>query len=257
MNKTHIQWSDYSWNPWTGCIRVSAGCDFCYMHRIMNNNNSSLVRKSFPSQFMKPYEIEGNQKIFTCSMSDFFINEADPWRDEAWEIIKNTPQHTYLILTKRVGRIKHCLPADWGNGYPNVILGTSIENQKVINRMVILSKLKNANSVFKLFLSAEPLIGEIDFIANQKLINAFQKMDWIIVGGESGDAPVGTPGYKFCYRPCELKWIKKIIVDCNQYKIPFFLKQLGNHLARYLNLYDKQGGNINEWHPYYQIRQWP
>ncbi|MBK8244251.1 MAG: DUF5131 family protein [Saprospiraceae bacterium] len=257
MNKTHIQWSDYSWNPWMGCRRVSAGCDNCYMHRILNNNNSSLVCKSFPSQFMKPYGIAGNQKIFTCSMSDFFIEEADPWRDEAWDIIRNTPQHTYLILTKRVGRIKHCLPADWGNGYPNVILGTSIEEQKVINRMVTLSKLKTPQSKFKLFISAEPLIGQIDFIANQKLINAFQKMDWIIAGGESGDAPVGTPGIKYCYRPCDLKWIKKIIDDCKQYNIPFFLKQVGNHLAKFHGLIDKKGGDINEWDPNYQIRQWP
>jgi len=258
MNETHIQWANYSWNPWTGCKRVSAGCDFCYMHRIMQNNNPSIVRRATPSQFMKPYGIAGNQKIFTCSMSDFFIEEADEWRDDAWEIIKNTPQHTYLILTKRVGRIKHCLPKDWGiNGYSNVILGTSIEDQSVINRMVILSKLKNADSHFKLFISAEPLIGQIDFVQNSKLEEAFKKMDWIIAGGESGDAPVGTPGIKYCYRPCDLKWIKKIIVDCNQYKIPFFLKQVGNHLARYLNLTDKKGGDINEWDPDYQIRLWP
>lgn len=88
--------------------------------------------------------------------------------------------------------------------------------------MVTLSKLKTPQSKFKLFISAEPLIGQIDFIANQKLINAFQKMDWIIAGGESGDAPVGTPGIKYCYRPCDLKWIKKSLMIASNIIYHFF-----------------------------------
>lgn len=260
MNNTHIQWAEHTWNPWMGCRRVSSGCKYCYMFRMMEKGGkvASNVWRTSKKTFESPYTMTAGSRVFSCSMSDFFIEEADQWRDDAWEIIRNTPDLQYLLLTKRVGRIKHCLPKDWGiNGYSNVILGTSIEDQSVINRMVILSKLKNANSAFKLFISAEPLIGEIDFTANQQIIDAFQKMDLIIVGGESGDAPVGTPGIKYCYRPCDLKWIKKIIDDCKQYNIPFFLKQVGNHLARYLNLIDKQGGNINEWDPDYKIRQWP
>lgn len=256
MINSNIQWTDDTWNPWVGCNRVSAGCDFCYMHRIMHNQNPSTVRKTKPSSFMMPYGISGSKKIFTCSMSDFFIEEADAWRPEAWEIIKNTPQHTYLILTKRVGRIKRCLPTDWGEGYPNVILGTSIEDQSVINRMVILSKLKSSSGTFRLFISAEPLIGPIDFIANQKLEDAFKLMDWIIVGGESGDAPVGSSGYLYYYRPCDITWIDKIIMDCQSYNIPFFFKQTGNFLARKYKLKAKKGDNVDEWPPKYQIRQW-
>lgn len=260
MINTHIQWAEHTWNPWMGCERMSAGCDFCYMHRMMEKagKNGSKVWRTAPKTFNSPYSYPAGNRVFSCSMSDFFIEEADPWRDDAWEIIKNTPKLQYLLLTKRVGRIKHCLPKDWGtNGYSNVNLGTSIEDQSVINRMVILSKLKNANSVFKLFISAEPLIGELDFKATQKLIDAFQKMDWIIVGGESGNAPVGTPNVQYCYRPCDLNWIDKIILDCKSYNIPFFLKQVGNHLARKHKLMDIKGGEIIEWDKNYQIRQWP
>ncbi|MBK9272054.1 MAG: DUF5131 family protein [Saprospiraceae bacterium] len=259
MINTKIPWAEHTWNPWMGCVKMSAGCDYCYMHRILakNGSNGSIVRRTNPKTFNSPIQILRGSLIFTCSMSDFFIDAADPWRDDAWKIIKNTPHHTYLILTKRVGRIKNHLPSDWGNGYPNVILGTSIEDQAVINRMVVLSNLKTPVSSFKLFISAEPLIGQIDFIQNPTLEAAFVKIDWIIAGGESGDAPVGTPNVPFCYRPCDLKWIDKIIGDCKLHNMPFFLKQVGNHLARVHKLKDKQGGNINEWDPNYQIRQFP
>lgn len=257
MINSNIQWTDYTWNPWIGCRKVSAGCDYCYMHRMMHNNSPSTVRMNSPKAFNKPLFIKGSQKIFTCSMSDFFIEEADVWRPDAWKIIKNTPQHTYLILTKRVGRIKHCLPLDWGNGYPNVILGTSIEDQSLINRMVILSKLKSSSSSFRLFISAEPLIGPIDFLLNQKLEDAFKLMDWIIVGGESGKAPVGTPGVLYCYRPTQSAWFDQIIAQCSKYQIPCFIKQLGNDAAKKLRLQDKKGENIIEWSSKYQIRQWP
>ncbi len=257
LQTSHIQWTDYTWNPWLGCVRMSAGCDFCYMHRMMQGQNSSVVTKN-TGGFNKPFGIQGSQKIFTCSMSDFFIDQADAWRLDAWKIIKSTPQHTYLILTKRVGRIKNHLPPDWGiHGYPNVILGTSIEDQSVINRMVTLSKLKTVDSKFKLFLSIEPLLGPVDLIANKTLEDAFKLMDWVIVGGESGDAPIGTPGYTFYYRPCDLAWIDKIIADCKLQNIPFFLKQVGNHLANKYQLKDKKGGDISEWDPRYQIRMWP
>lgn len=191
-------------------------------------------------------------------MSDFFIEEADKWRAVAWEIIKATPHLIYQILTKRPERIAQCLPDDWGpNGYSNVWLGTSIEDQSAIDRMLVLSNLKTPESSFKLFISAEPLIGQIDFVQNTILEASFKKMDWIIAGGESGDASVGTPNVPYCYRPCDLKWIDKIIADCKLHNIPFFLKQVGNHLARVHKLKDKQGGNINEWDPNYQIRQFP
>src|SRR3990167_1409537 len=98
---TKISWADATWNPWQGCHHVSPGCLNCYMfsEKHMYGQDPDVVVRSKPPTFNMPLKIKEPKKIFTCSWSDWFIKEADPWRDEAWEIIKRTPQHTYLILT--------------------------------------------------------------------------------------------------------------------------------------------------------------
>ena len=98
--------------------------------------------------------------VFTCSWSDFFLPEADPWRDQAWGIIKDTPHLIYQILTKRPGNIKTRLPSDWGLGYPNVWLGVSVEDQSVVDRAWNLAFIPAAIR----FISAEPLIGPLDLV---------------------------------------------------------------------------------------------
>src|ERR1700761_9152752 len=113
---TGIQWTNKSWNPWQGCRKVSAGCKFCYMFREKEKygqNGSRIVRSK--TTFTAPLKWKDPSLVFTCSWSDFFIEEADEWRQEAWDIIKATPHLTYQILTKRPERIGMCLPADWGN----------------------------------------------------------------------------------------------------------------------------------------------
>lgn len=258
MGKSYIQWTDFTWNPWLGCRKASARCKYCYMHRMMHFDNPSNVRRNELHLFNAPLKLKRPLMVFTCSMSDFFIEDADQWRPDAWKIISATPHLTYQILTKRPERIAQCLPADWGPiGYRNVWLGTSIEDQSVIDRMITLSQLKTSESNFKLFISAEPLIGPIDFVANQKLKDAFKLMDWMIIGGESGDAPVGTPKVHYCYRPSASIWFDEIVLQCKSYSIKLFIKQLGNHAAVKLNLHDARGGDINEWPSKYQIRQWP
>jgi protein gp37 len=133
------------------------------MRAFISSSKTELPRRSPPgtscsiarSGFRDPQP----KFIFTCSWSDFFITEADAWRAEAWEIIRRTPEFTYLILTKRPDRIARCLPADWGDGYPNVWLGTSAENQKYADqRIPELLKVPAA----KRFLSLEPLLGPIN-----------------------------------------------------------------------------------------------
>src|SRR5207249_2293856 len=90
------------------------------------------------TRFEDPLKWKEPELIFTCSISDFFIEEADPWREEVWEIIRKTPQHTYQILTKRPERISDHLPSNWGDGWSNVWLGTSVELQKYLTRADIL-----------------------------------------------------------------------------------------------------------------------
>lgn len=141
MINSKIEWTDSTHNFWEGCHKVSAGCKFCYMHRIQDGKkiDPNVVVKF--DGFRKPLGWAGQKLIFTCSMSDFFIEEADKWRPEAWEIISLTPQHTWLILTKRPERIKDCLPPDWGNGYPNVWLGVTVENNESLFRLSLLAKI--------------------------------------------------------------------------------------------------------------------
>lgn len=242
---SNIQWTDASYNPWHGCIKVSAGCKFCYMFRDKEKygqNGSKILRSK--TKFNDPLKWKEPKLIFTCSWSDFFIKEADEWRQEVWDIIKKTPHHTYQILTKRPERIAQCLPNDWGDGYPNVWLGVSVESQDAVWRIDLLEEVPAA----KRFISFEPLIGPIisDFVG---------MVDWIIIGGESGN----DTGY-WRYRPCQLEWID-FIVDTYRSAlgppVAIFVKQLGTHLAKLLQMTDRHGGNIEDFPQYLRIREMP
>lgn len=240
-----IQWTDYTWNPFYGCKKVSDGCKFCYMYRDKERygEDPSVVSKS-KTKFYDPLSWNEPAKVFTCSWSDFFIEEADNWRDELWEIIRSTPHLTYQILTKRPERIPNCLPADWGDGYPNVWLGVSVENQSSILRCEILGKIPAAVR----FISAEPLLEKVDF---EQVFNLFD-FHWVIIGGESGN---NTGKYR--YRKCEIDWIESIVNDCQDFSIPVFVKQLGTYLSKQCGLKERHGGDIDEWNQSIQIREFP
>ena len=230
MKKTKIQWTTYTWNPWHGCKKVSEGCKNCYMYRDKERYGAdpTLVLRS-KTTFNNPLHQKEPSMIFTCSWSDWFIDAADEWRDEAWAIIKQTPQHTYQILTKRPERITEHLPADWGEGYPNVWLGVSCENQKWFDiRVPILLSVPAKVR----FVSAEPLLSEIN------MGELVKQLDWVIVGGESGNT-VGL--YRF--RVCKLIWIENIVKQCLNVGTSVFVKQLGNYLANELNGRKKNAGD--------------
>lgn len=241
-DQSKIQWTESTWNPWHGCKKVSPGCKYCYMYRDKDRygQDPTHVMKS-KAKFREPLKWKEPKLIFTCSWSDWFIEEADEWRDEAWKIIKDTPQHTYQILTKRPERIKDHLPDDWEEGYPNVWLGVSIESDDQYWRKYALEEV---NAKVK-FISFEPLIGEIT-------IEDSRGMDWIIIGGESGNE---TGKYK--YRQCKIEWIEHLINDGNNWGVNVFVKQLGTHLAKELNLKNRHGGDILEWPEHLQIREFP
>lgn len=222
---TAIEWTEATWNPWMGCTKVSAGCDNCYMFSEQRRygHDPEVVRRS-KTKFSDPLKWKEPKIIFTCSWSDWFHKDADPWRDEAWDIIRRTPQHTYQILTKRPGRIFRHLPADWGNGYPNVWLGTSVESQDFVSRI---GPLVNAPARVR-FLSCEPLLGPLslrwglwqgpwDRTAIHDHLDALRMLDWVIVGGESGPNA----------RPMAIEWARELQAQCAEAGVAFFLKQLG------------------------------
>lgn len=208
-NYTKIEWTDSTWNPWQGCRKISAGCKNCYMYRGKHRfgKDPKVVIKS-KTTFSDPLKWKKSRNIFTCSWSDFFIEDADAWRQEAWNIIEQSPQHVFQILTKRPERIMENLPKNWGNGWDNVWLGVSIESQEYIYRkkelLAIPSRLH--------FLSLEPLLGEIN-------LGNLNDIEWIICGGESGPN----------FRPLKFEWIRKIRDIAKENKIPFFFKQIGGN----------------------------
>lgn len=260
--KSKIQWTEATWNPWHGCKKVSPGCKFCYMYRDKEryNQDPTTVLRS-KTKFDAPLKWDYPMTIFTCSWSDWFIEEADQWREEAWKIIKRTPQHTYQILTKRPERILDNLPVDWGEGYDNVWLGVSVESQAQLHRMCTLHDIPAKVK----FLSLEPLIGPIDLMQHMTSYPTLDDpgnsgepilwgMDWVIIGGESGNI-----NGKYKYRPCAIGWIEKIINQCRDKhtEVPVFVKQLGTYLSSHLNLKDRHGGEINEWPKKLRIREMP
>ncbi len=191
-----------------------------------------------------PLKLEQPSKIFTCSLTDFFHPAVDSYRHEAWDIIRRCPQHTFQILTKRPERIVDHLPADWGFGWENVWLGTSIGSANGFHRLYDLEKVESLTK----FISFEPLYENLNHLIEFSLA----EIDWVIIGGESGN----DKG-KYQYRACKLEWIEGIVDEAKSIGIPVFVKQLGTHLSKQLKMSDRHGGNIEEFPEHLQIRQFP
>lgn len=204
---SEIQWTNATWNPWQGCKKVSTGCKNCYMYRAKKRfgQDPSIISRS-KTTFQSPLKWNSPKLIFTCSWSDWFLEEADQWRSEGWDIIRKTPYHTYQILTKRPERIKDNLPPDWKEGWENVWLGVSIESEEYICRIKLIKEIP----VFIRFISFEPLLSSIT-------IDNLEKIDWVITGGESGPKA----------RKTDINWFREIRDNCIKYNIPYFHKQNG------------------------------
>lgn len=200
---TGIEWTDATWNPWIGCHKVSPACAHCYAEREMTRygKNFNVVKRTSDATFFAPLKWKDPRKIFTCSWSDFFIEEADGWRAEAWNIIMQTPHHTYQVLTKRPERIA-VSKLEWPK---HIWLGVSVETPKQNHRI---DRLRDIPAAVR-FLSMEPLLSRTK---NTNL----EGIHWVIVGTESG------PGA----RPTDLNWIRGIRDKCKVEGVAFFLKQL-------------------------------
>lgn len=208
--QSNIEWCDATWNPWYGCRKVSPACAHCYAEREMKRwgRNFDVVTRAAEPTFTAPTRWLEPKRIFTCSWSDFFIEEADAWRGEAFNIIRRTPQHTYLILTKRIERLaKECrrhdgLVPDWDK---HIWIGASVEtwrqNRRIDDLRAVPARIR--------FLSMEPLLSET---RNTNLSG----IHWVIVGTESGPHA----------RPTNMEWIRRIRDKCRAEGVAFFVKQL-------------------------------
>jgi protein gp37 len=214
-----IGWTDATWNPWHGCIKVSPGCKFCYMYRDKaryGQDPAQVVRSK--TKFNDPLKWNEPRMVFTCSWSDFFITQADDWRDAAWNIIRATPHLTYQILTKRPERILECLPSDWDrqDRWRHVWLGVSVENADYRWRLEELMKVEAAVR----FASFEPLLSDVGDISeflphypNGRCLH--KKLGWAIIGGESGPER----------REMDLDACVSLVEQCRDAGVPVYVKQ--------------------------------
>src|SRR3954447_27034809 len=200
-----------TWNPWRGCTKVSAGCANCYMFRQQREygRDPAVVRRTKtwgdPPRWQRAAARAGRTEfVFTASWSDWFHDAADPWRGEAWAVVKSCPNLVFQVLTKRPERIADHLPADWGDGYPIVWLGVSVERDDYCWRADVLTKVPARLR----WVCAEPLLGPLPGLN-------LDGIGWVVVGGESG------PGW----RPMELAWAAALRPRCRAAGVPFYFKQ--------------------------------
>ena len=215
-NKTSIEWTwipgttGATWNPVTGCTKVSPGCDHCYAetltHRYKWNGGRFDEIITHPDRLGWPSKLRGPHTVFVCSMSDLFHRDVpESFLGEVWDRMVLNPQHTFLLLTKRPGRMAAwALGHDWPS---NIWAGTSVESQKYVPRIGPLSLVPAPVR----FLSVEPMIEAVD------LMGYTDAIDWVITGGESG------PGW----RPFAPEWADEIRRHCEMLEIPYFHKQNG------------------------------
>lgn len=211
--KSSIEWTEMTWNPTTGCNKISQGCKFCYaeiMSKRLKAMGVEKYRNNFditmhPNTLNQPYKWKKPRIVFVNSMSDLFHEKVPlDFIQRVFKTMNENPQHTFQVLTKRANIL---LEYDkYLNCTPNIWMGVSVENEKVLERVEFLRK----TSANMKFLSCEPLIGPLP------LLN-LKNIDWVIVGGESGRKP----------RPILKDWVEEIRMNCKKNNVSFFFKQWG------------------------------
>lgn len=216
------------WNPWRGCKKCSEGCLHCYIHKgdLKRNINTNNIVKT--KDFYKPIERlkNGNYKmksgtVYLCFSTDFLIEEADNWRYESWKMIKERFDCTFLFLTKRIDRFMKCIPDDWNDGYDNVVVCCTIENQKnADNRLTIFKDLPIKHKC----ITAQPLLEDINI---EKYLD---NIELVVVGGESD----------INARPLNYDWVLNIRKQCIRRNVNFQFRQCGTYFIKDGKLYKMQ-----------------
>lgn len=211
--KSRIEWTESTWNPVTGCTKISPGCKHCYAER-MSKRLLAMGQRNYANGFkltLQPHMLElplkwkKPQTIFVNSMSDLFHKNVPlDYIQSVFDVMGRANWHRFQVLTKRGDRLEQI--GDSLNWAPNIWMGVSVENEKYVSRI---DNLRSTNAAIK-FLSLEPLLGPLDGLD-------LGGIDWVIVGGESG----------FGARPMLIDWVKRIRAQCECANVPFFFKQWG------------------------------
>lgn len=216
------------WNPWRGCKKCSEGCLHCYIHKGDAKRNIDTSHIVQTKDFYKPIDKykNGTYKmksgiVYLCFSSDFLIEEADMWREECWEMIKERKDCTFLFLTKRIERFLNCIPSDWGKGYENVVVCCTIENQRNADKKLsIFSKLP----ILHKCITAQPLIEPIN------IEQYLDDIELVVVGGESD----------INGRVLDYNWVLDIRNQCIKHQVNFEFRQCATHFIKDSKLYHIQ-----------------
>lgn len=217
------------WNLWHGCHKLSAGCKHCYVYRgdAKRDIDSSIVvqTKNFDLPVRRKrngdYKIPSGTFVYTCFTSDFFVKDADKWRAEAWKMMHQRNDLHFMMITKRIDRLMECLPDNWGDGYDNVTICCTVENQECADYRLPIYK--NAPIKHKIII-CEPLLERID-------LSDYSVGEWveqIVAGGESG----------YEARPCDFEWIMELRRVCIENNVSFWFKQTGSKFIKEGKLYN-------------------
>jgi protein gp37 len=215
MASTKIEWTESTWNPITGCTKISTGCKFCYaevMTRRLKAMGQEKYKNGFeltlhPDTLHEPYTWKKGRMIFVNSMSDLFHEDVPiEYIQQIFKVIKENPQHVFQILTKRADILRYYDSEGWLEWPHNLWMGVTVENSTVTDRIDLL---RQTGARVK-FLSCEPLLSSLP------LMN-LRNIDWVIVGGESGRTP----------RPIKEEWVIDIKEQCLDTNVAFYFKQWG------------------------------
>jgi protein gp37 len=221
-----------SWEPWTGCYAISEGCTYCYFYgQYSKRHGQNTIEKT--AEFDKPTakNAKGKDKILsgkivaTCFASDYFIKEADEWRKEVWAMIKERQDLEFLILTKRIDRFEVSLPPYWGDGYDNVNIGCTVENQALADYRLPLFL---SYPIKRRFVACAPIFEPIN------LTPYLNGIEYVTVGGETGREA----------RLCDYDWVLDIRKQCEAASATFWFKNTGSLFRR--------DGEVKKINPYKQ-----
>lgn len=217
------------WNPFHGCHKISPGCMHCYVYRRDREfgKDSTIVTKttnfSLPLQKNRRGEYKlcpEEESVFCCMTSDFFLDDADPWRRDLWAMIRERSDLSFIIITKRIQRFLVELPDDWGTGYPNVTILCTCEDQiRADGRLAYFLQLP----VLHKGIICEPLLEQIDL----RTALASGQIESVTCGGESGDDG----------RLCDYAWVLDLMNQCVAADVPFHFKQTGTNFKRGNRIY--------------------
>jgi protein gp37 len=229
MTHNAIEPKSKMWNLWHGCHKLSTGCAHCYVYRGDSKRgvDSSVVTKTknfdLPIQKKRngEYKIPSCSMLYTCFTSDFFVEEADEWRGEAWEMMRLRSDLRFMMITKRIDRLQTSLPDDWGDGYENITICCTVENQNRADYRLLIYK--EAPIKHKIII-CEPLLERID-------LSPYDIGSWVeqvVVGGESG----------YDARPCNYDWVMELHDLCVEQNVSFWFKQTGAKFFKDGKLYN-------------------